>query len=474
MAVRYIDVGDIQIDSSYRFNIDENGELHKERQNDGVTVPKMYLLFDSYHRPINTANEYLIHCKAVDKNVDIKSTAKGLMHFFDFLESNNLQWDKMPRPRHKRPLYLFRDYLQALHDSIDPATGKRGLASTTAKSYRGAAVGMYSYWLSIGNIFERDPCRFYEASIKDERMLGHITKSISVQMTDLKIKARDKSKGSKIPNHLRPLLKNSTPELQSLISVLSRGVGYVEVKGVISKKAISIETTLAVLIGLYTGLRRMEILTLTSELIDTPKSASGATTIYIGPSINCHTKGGESGEIKIPHWLMRILLKYKRSSRYKKRLKKFNESSASSFAKKYPPLLLNNQGEQYSENTINARWGEIRKAIQVDCGLTAFSHKFHNLRPTYATYLTVALLQLRHPKGHKNAGEPVLTRDQVEAEVQARLRHSDPSTTALYVKFWEDAELGRNSDKLYQEGLDQIYGDDQSLMVWDSLIEGAE
>ena len=97
-------------------------------------------------------------------------------------------------------------------------------------------------------------------------------------------------------------------------------LSIVILKGVISKKAISIETTLAVLIGLYTGLRRMEILTLTSEVIDTPKSASGATTIFIGPSINCHTKGGESGEIKIPHWLMRVLLKYKRSSRYKKRL----------------------------------------------------------------------------------------------------------------------------------------------------------
>lgn len=83
-------------------------------------------------------------------------------------------------------------------------------------------------------------------------------------------------------------------------------------------------------------------------------------------------------------------------------------------------------------------------------------------------------MQLRHPQGHKKAGEPVLTRDQVEAEVQARLRHSAPSTTALYVKFWEDAELGRNSDRIYQEGLDQIYGDDQTLMVWDSLMEGVE
>lgn len=62
-----------------------------------------------------------------------------------------------------------------------------------------------------------------------------------------------------------------------------------------------------------------------------------------------------------------------------------------------------------------------------------------------------------------------MTRDQVESEVQARLRHSSPQTTSLYVKFWEDNYLARQSDRIHQEGLDRIYGDDNTIGVWSHL-----
>ncbi len=153
------------------------------------------------------------------------------------------------------------------------------------------------------------------------------------------------------------------------------------------------------------------------------------------------------------------------------RLARFIAQKHDPFLCRYPPLLLSNQGNPYNENSLNARWGEIRNAIHIDHGISDFSHKFHNLRSTYATYLTIALLQLTYSSNHAELpNEPVLTRDQVEAEVQARLRHSSPQTTALYVKFWEDHVLGRQSDRVYQEGLDKIYGDDFSIGVWGDLL----
>lgn len=100
----------------------------------------------------------------------------------------------------------------------------------------------------------------------------------------------------------------------------------------------------------------------------------------IGPSNCCKTKGGESGEIKIPAWLMEQLTIYKQSKRYQQRLARFIAQKHDPFLCRYPPLLLSNQGNPYNENSLNARWGEIRNAIHIDHGISDFSHKFHNLR----------------------------------------------------------------------------------------------
>lgn len=471
MPVRYIEVGDMTIDATPSFSVNENGEICITWANDGLLIKDMILLFDSHDRPINAANEYLLYCKTVDRSQDLRSLAKGLMHYFSFLERSGLSWDQMPRPRNQRPLYRFRDYLQALHDEVDTVTGKRQLASSTAKSYRGAAVGMYVYWLGYGKLFQRDPCQFYEVSIRDERMLGHINRYIKVQLTDLKLTVRDKVKNNKLPNHLRPLLKEQRPELQTLREVLQTGRSYAQVNGQYVAKTISVETRIAVLLALYTGMRRLEVLTFSSKMVRVPYPDEKAITIMIGPNVLCHTKRGESGEIKVPAWLMQQLAHYKQSSRYKQRLAKFIERTKDPFSRNYPPLLLNNQGLPYNENSLNARWGEIRNAIRIEHGMSEFTHKFHNLRSTYATYLTIALLQMTYPSDHEffpNA--PIMTRDQVEAEVQARLRHTSPQTTALYVKFWEDHYLGRQSDRVHQEGLDKIYSDDETIGIWGELL----
>ncbi len=470
MRVHYVEVGDLTVDATPNFYVNENGERCLEWAANGTTIHDMVLLFDAEGRPINAANEYLIYCKTVDKLQDIRSIAKGLMHFFDFLDTEKLSWDKMPRPRNQRPLYRFREYLQALHDEIDPETGKRRLASTTAKSYRGAAIGLYVYWQGYGK-FERDPCHIFEANISDYRKLGHINRNIKVQMTDLKIDARDKSKNTVLPNHLSPLLMETRPELQALKSIIKNGYGYVQVNGKYIKKSISSETKLAVLLALYTGMRRLEILSFSSSLIYMPRPDENAIPITIGPAIRCHTKGGESGEIKIPSWLMRLLFQYIHSRSYKNRLAKFIERTRDPLALKYPPLLLSSQGKPYSGNSLNARWSEIRNAIIIDQNLPKFAHKFHNLRSTYATYLTFSLLNLKFPENHpSHPNEPVLTRSQVEAEVQARMRHSSPQTTALYVKFWDEYHLEREADRIYQEELDNIYGDDEAIGMWNDTV----
>ncbi|MFX2611372.1 tyrosine-type recombinase/integrase [Enterobacter mori] len=469
--MRYVEVGDMIVDATPVFHITDGGEVSVNWAPNGTLLKNMILLYDSQEQPVNAANEYLIHCKSIEKSQDLHSLAKGLLHFFNFLENENLSWDDMPRPKHLRPLYRFCNYLQSLHDEVDPVTGKRHLSSSTARSYRGAAIGMYKYWLGHGYVFQREPCQFFEASIHNISILGHINRFIRIQQTDLKIIARDKINRTSLPNHLRPLLKEKRPELQSLLSVIQTGRGYTKVRGKYIAKSISTEVCLAVLLALYTGMRRKEVLSFSSALVHYPQPGAKAFTIMIGPENYCHTKNSQSGEIKIPAWLMQLLARYKNTGRYKQRLSRYLQRFHQPLACQYPPLLLNNSGQPYNENSLNARWGEIRNAICIDHGIPEFSHKFHNLRSTYATYLTIALLQLVWPDDHPGSpNTPVMSRDQVEAEVQARLRHSSPQTTALYVKYWEDHYLERQSDRIHQEGLDQIYGDDNATKIWDSLL----
>ncbi|MCY1700925.1 site-specific integrase [Lelliottia sp. SL45] len=470
MSVRYTNLGDFLIEAKPCFSFTESGSLLMSWDDSGIYLKNMILLFDSQDHPINAANEYLIHCNAVDMRKDLCTIAKGLTLFFDFLERENISWCDMPRAKHQRPLYRFRDYLQALHDHVEPISGKRRLASSTAKSYRGVVVGFYTYWIEHCGGFLRAPCQFSEVYIPDGRIFGHINRYIKVRTTDLKIIARDKVKNTRLPNHLRPLLKEQRPELQSLLKVLHSRRGYARENNKYIIKAISPESCIAVYLALYTGMRRMEVLTFSSTLIQPVLYNEKAITIMIGPGNNCHTKRGESGEIKIPAWLMHHLYAYKQSARYKARLSKYLLHTSDSLSHQYPPLLLNNKGMQYHENSLNARWGEIRNAVRIDFTMPEFSHKFHNLRSTYATYLTIALLQLTHSDQHPlHPNQPVMTRDQVESEVQARLRHSSAQTTALYVKFWEDNNLARQSDRIYQEGLDLIYGDDKTIGIWGDL-----
>ncbi|ADN75790.1 hypothetical protein Fbal_1586 [Ferrimonas balearica DSM 9799] len=474
MPVRYVKLDGFRVNATPHFKVSKYGEPRIEWADDGQVLDGLIQLFDSNDRPINCANRYLIYCMTVDRAKDLGTKAKALMHFFTFLEDHGLQWDHMPRPRNLRPLYRFRDYLQALHDQVlDPETNKRSLASSTAKAYIGAVTAMYVYWLGHGKVFFRDPCRFRVIKVKDERMLGHINGSIKVLSNDLKIDAKDKKERHLMPSKLRPLKQTEAePDLDVLFQALEQGRGYAKENGVYKQTAISMETRLGVMLSLYTGMRIGEVLSFSSELVRFPKPGELAIEISIGPGVCCDTKNGTTGVIKIPAWLMRQLAIYKHSQRYRTRLAEFNSKNTDDKHKlRYPPLLLNRDGVKYEGGSFNARWGEIRRAIHLDFGLTSFKHKFHNLRATYAVNLLTALLAATHPMDHpKFPGEPMFTRDQALAEVQARLRHSSLDTTSLYLKHWDDENLGRKADRIHEQELDAIYGASEFIGVTDDIL----
>lgn len=475
MPVKYDAVGDMLIDATpicSVSNIDGKNVYTVEYANDGVVLKDMYLLFDSEGKPISEANEYLIHIKSCSPSTDLASTAKGLMHFFSYCEQEGIAWDSTPRVQSNRPLYRFRDYLQSLHDTFDGTGKKRLIASSTANSYKGIAAAFVKFWLERGHHFTHPPCRYYETKIDTTGILAHVRRHIRVSTNDLKITAHDTNTDSKLPNHMRPLLK---PEKDALLQAIRSGYGLENRRGKLGKVKFQTAFKMLVLLSLTTGCRNKECATFSSALVTLPKANTNEATvsIQISPSVGCHTKNGKSRDIAVPNALMRQLFAYKNSAEYQERLKSYREKNAQNpFALRYPPMFLKKDGSIYSSGYLNARWGELRRMINDMNPDLGFEHKFHNLRPTYGTDLTVAFLTIKYPKDHpEHPNEYRFSRNQVEQLVQARLGHTDPSTTRLYVQFLEEQNLVRGADMAYEKHLNELLGAIDETSVDSELLE---
>lgn len=473
MPVRYVNVGDMSIDATPQPYIDpETGEIGVSYDDDGTVLKDMILLIDSNGLPISAANEYLINRKSCAPDSSISSLAKGLMHFFDYCEEQNIEWDSTPRIQSERPLYKFTAYLQELHDTIvDPATNKRLLASTTANTYKGAAVNLVRFWLEKDHHFTHPPCRFYKTKVENRGMLAHIQNKIKVDTTDLKIIAHDQDTSSKIPNHRRPLLKT---EKDALLKAIQDGLGLEKRDSQLHTVKLPQPFKMMSVLSLTTGIRKEEATTFSSTLVVMPKPDSNESTVKvdIDPSVGCHTKGGSSRQIAVPNEVMKQLFIYKNSAEYQTRLEKYKErNKGNKRALRYPPLFLKANGTRYSEGYINSRWVEVRNMINYRNPDLAFTHKFHNLRATFATDLTVALLKVKYPEDHPDhPNEYRFSRSQVEQLVQTRLGHSDPQTTRLYVEFLDEQNLVRNADVAYEKHLDELLGVNDGACVEEELI----
>lgn len=474
MPVRYVSVGDMTINATPRNHEDPvTGEISISYGNDGIVLKDMILLIDSNGEPISAANEYLINRKSCSPDSSVSSVAKGLMHFFDFCEQKNIEWDSTPRIQSERPLYKFTKHLQALHDEIiDPATNKRALASSTANTYKGAAVSLVRFWLEQGHHFTHPPCRFYKTKVQRDDMLAHINYEFKVDTTDLKLIAHDQDSSSKIPNHRRPLVKT---EKDALLETIKDGYGLEERNKQLHKVTLPQPFKMMSLFSLTTGTRKEEVNTFSSSQVVMPRADSKDTTVkvHIDPSVGCHTKGGKSRQIAIPNEIMKQLFIYKHSSEYQKRLAKYKElNKDNKRALRNPPLFLKANGTRYSEGYINSRWVEVRKMINYKYPDLAFTHKFHNLRATFATDLTSALLKVKFPEDHpERPNEYRFSRTQVEQLVQVRLGHSNPQTTRLYVEFLEEKNLVRNADLAYEKHLDELLGSSEGACVEEELME---
>lgn len=165
--------------------------------------------------------------------------------------------------------------------------------------------------------------------------------------------------------------------------------------------------------------------------------------MLLDPRQGVETKNGTIRTAEIHSELMQALYDYINSSRYIKRRKKYQEIYPEN--KDNPPLLLNQNGKPYAAKTLDARWCEIRNAVRKE--LPNFSHKFHNLRSTYAVERLKELL---------NAG---LKEGKALDYLQSVMGHKSRSTLLGYLKFCDEETMTAN--EVHEKALNIILKSDK-------------
>lgn len=380
MGIVLWEVPDFVVDQSIKREINRStGELSICFEGSGNSLGKLPLLYKEDGSSIRVANIWLIHLKANLRKKAVNTQAQALLHYFTFIEDIGIAWDTMPAALRKRPTYGFKKHLREAYKNGD-------IARSTANSYMGVVIKFYKFYLARNHPFEHPPFKYEIVKVNTSGSHEYMRKTlIHVDTTDLRLKLPNDTSYYGLSRKLLPMnhqewrvAKKYYKELQTGVSNRSNNTKSI---------ALSQEFQIAIELSRYCGLRRSEIISLRVNAIYKPSSEQlrkkyliNADGLALDPRAGVATKNGTVRIAEIPSELMQQLYDYTNSARYIQRRKLYEESHPED--KHSPPLLLNQLGKPYSSKSIDARWGELRNAIRSE--LPNFSHKFHNLRSTYA------------------------------------------------------------------------------------------
>ena len=442
MSIVLWELPDLVVDQEIRREIDtETGELSIAFEGTGQHLGKLPLLFTEDGSSIRVANNWLIHLKANLRKKEVNTQAQALLHYFTFLNDIGMSWDEMPISLRLRPTYAFRKHLRDIF--------KRGeLARSTANSYMGSVINFYKFYLAREHFFAYPPFKYevvrLHRSSSHEYMKNHF---IHVDTTDLRLKLPNDSRYFGLSRKLVPISSNEWKVVESVYK--TRGIGVSTSTGDGNEVPLSEECKLAIDLSRYSGLRRSEIISLRAKQIYKPSTEQlkkkyliNTEGLLLDPRQGIETKNGTIRTAEIHSELMQTLYDYINSSRYIKRKKRYQELYPEN--KDNPPFLLNQNGKPFADKTLDARWCEIRNAVRKE--LPNFSHKFHNLRSTYAVERLKELL---------NSG---LKEGKALDYLQSVMGHKSRATLLGYLKFCEEETMTAN--EVHEKALDIILKSD--------------
>lgn len=443
MGIVLWELPDLILDQEIRREIDTGtGELSIRFEGTGQHLGKLPLLFMEDGGSIRVANNWLIHLKANLRKKEVNTQAQALLHYFTFLNEIGMSWDEMPISIRLRPTYAFRKHLREMF--------KRGeLARSTANSYMGSVINLYKFYLARDHFFAYPPFKYEVVRLHRNSSHEYMKNNfIHVDTTDLRLKLPSDTRHFGLSRKLIPLGSKEWQAVESVYKILGMGISNSAGKG--NEVPLSEECKLAIELSRYSGLRRSEIITLRAKEIYKPdaeqlkkKYLINTEGLLLDPRQGVETKNGTIRTAEIPAELMQTLYDYINSSKYIKRRNRYQELYPEH--KDNPPLLLNQNGKPYAAKTLDARWCEIRNAVRKE--LPNFSHKFHNLRSTYAVERLKELL---------NAG---LREGKTLDYLQSVMGHKSRATLLGYLKFCEEETMTAN--EVHEKALNIILKSDK-------------
>ncbi|MDE1238841.1 MULTISPECIES: tyrosine-type recombinase/integrase [Vibrio] len=338
---------------------------------------------------------YLFWKKDEEQAKSTATDAKALLLYFRFLHQNNLNYWQFPHSKSRKQTFRFADFLVSAIQSDD-------IAISTAKTYLRVIVNFYKF-LGRNNLIEfserNKPFDFEIVSLRQSGMLAHSQRVISVQTTNL-MKKLPREQKKHVTRTLSPLTQE---HLEAFLE---------HIKEIPEDKALIFE------VGLATGMRLQEVLTIPESIIFNPDS-SYAIPVSIGPKNGVKTKFSKQRYVEFPASLMFKLYQYLWSpSRQKYTAKGKNDERK---------LFISRQGKPFNSNTIEKSFSDIRKVISGR--YRDFNYAIHDLRSTYATY---TLHKLWEEKGSLRAAASIL---------QELMGHNSFTSTFKYVEFIESNAL---------------------------------
>lgn len=428
MSIVLWELPDLVVDQEIRRETDtDTGELSVRFEGTGQHLGKLPLLFTEDGSSVRVVNNWLIHLKANLRKKEVNTQAQALLHYFTFLNDIGVSWDEMPISLRLRPTYAFRKHLRDMF--------KRGeLARSTANSYMGSVINFYKFYLARDHFFAYPPFKYEVVRLHRNSSHEYMKNNfIHVDTTDLRLKLPSDTRHFGLSRKLVPISINEWKIVESVYK--TRGIGVSISAGEGNEVPLSEECKLAIDLSRYSGLRRSEIISLRAKQIYKPdteqlkkKYLNNTEGLLLDPRQGVETKNGTIRTAEIHAELMQALYDYINSSRYIKRRKKYEEIHPGN--KDNPPLLLNQNGKPYAAKTLDARWGEIRNAVRKE--LPDFSHKFHNLRSTYAVERLRELL---------NAG---IKEGRALDYLQSVMGHKNRATLLGYLRLYEEESITAN------------------------------
>jgi integrase len=401
----------------------EKGSVRWEIRKNGRRIPGLPQIFWSDGEPWDEANHWALTKASGTEGGHIKTVTSLMTHlvsYANWLETMELNWRHFPIRKQDRTVVLYRGELIAQRD-------RYSLSPSTVTARMAAVIQFYRHCHAHGFVQRESPMwkdrlvtiRFFD-TVGLERAFQRLSSDLS------------------IPNRRRPGHRLEDGLMPLRIDDAMRLLHFAKEQGLV-------ELNLMLSIGMCTGARIETITTLSVEDIERayPDVQSPDTyKLRVGPGTGVKTKGGVSGELMVPRFLIDELKDYATSMQRYARVDIADKTVRGR-------LFLTIRGNVYESASFNRLMTDLRRrAIHAGLRFMA-SFRFHQTRATFGTWLMEVALRMLPVKA-------------AVAFVRDAMLHKDEKTTFLYVRFNQEEPIKVNMSNEFSAAFSGIVNRDWS------------